>query len=288
MKAQTTESRRPEAGFALILAILALMLLTFMGLTLATMTSTELQIATNYRWSQQALYNAEAGLEYGKALLRNMNWSLVLPAPRQGGSDPGCSAAPKPISFKCWFPNTTTPAIPSQSPPYARPDAHGNPTRNFENTSCDKYGSGMGYGVVLDDGGGFGPYQNVTNLPGAPGLNGSFTIWVRRQTSFNLDGSFSDDEAGTDTVVVLTAEGTAPYAGEQSTVSLAQTNRSLRVVEATLSRTLSTPCGTRGGQVGGGPEGSNFSPCDPITGDSLNGVLGAPPSGTRAEAITVQ
>ena len=51
---------------------------------------------------------------------------------------------------------------------------------------------------------------------------------------------------------------------------------------APLSRTLGTPCGTRGGQVGGGPEGSNFSPCDPITGDSLNGVLGGGPG--RAEA----
>jgi hypothetical protein len=58
----------------------------------------------------------------------------------------------------------------------------------------------------------------------------------------------------------------------------------VRFLEAVLSRTLSTPCGTRGGQVGGGPEGSNFSPCDPITGDSLNGVLGQPPGGApRAE-----
>jgi len=50
--------RGHERGFALILAILALMLLTFLGLTLATSTSTELRIATNYRWNQQALYNA--------------------------------------------------------------------------------------------------------------------------------------------------------------------------------------------------------------------------------------
>ena len=55
--------RRHEGGFALILAILALMLLTFLGLTLATTTSTELRIATNYRWNTQALYNAEAGIE---------------------------------------------------------------------------------------------------------------------------------------------------------------------------------------------------------------------------------
>ena len=53
--------RRHEGGFALILAILALMLLTFLGLTLATTTSTELRIATNYRWNTQALYNAGGG-----------------------------------------------------------------------------------------------------------------------------------------------------------------------------------------------------------------------------------
>ena len=49
------ETARGESGFALVLAILSLMLLTFLGLTLATTTSTELQIATNYRWSQQAV-----------------------------------------------------------------------------------------------------------------------------------------------------------------------------------------------------------------------------------------
>ena len=63
--------------------------------------------------------------------------------------------------------------------------------------------------------------------------------------------------------------------GETSDLAFTQTNRSIRILEATLSRSLSTPCGTRGGQVGGGPEGSNFSPCDPITGDSLKGVVGS-------------
>src|SRR5216683_6005882 len=73
-----------ESGFALILAILALMLLTTLGLALAAITSTELQIATNYRWSQQALYNAEAGVEVGKIILRSVqpDWAAVLPPAR--------------------------------------------------------------------------------------------------------------------------------------------------------------------------------------------------------------
>jgi len=278
-----------EAGFALILAILALMLMTFLGLTLAATTSTELQIATNYRWSQQSYYNAEAGIEYGKSVLRNMNWSLILPTARMGGSEAGCIASgTMSAGFKCWWLTTTTPAetAPAEAPPYARADAQGVPSRNFENSSCDVYGGGMGYGAVLDDGGGFGPYQNISNIPGVPPLNGTFTLWVRRDQIANGDGSFSDAPEEGDLGLVLTSEGTAPFTAEASALAFAQQNRAARTLQATLRRTLGTPCGTRGGQVGGGPEGSNFSPCDPITGDSLNGVLGG---GTgRAELTGVQ
>jgi hypothetical protein len=261
-------------------------------LTLATSTSTELQIATNYRWSQQAYYNAEAGIEYGKSLLRNMNWSLLLPNPRMNGAGSGTeNCRPTPgvgrDNFKCWFldsnanpyyPETPPPA--TEPPPYARQDAHGNPSRNFENAQCDVFGGGMGYGVVLDDGGGFGPYQNVTNIPGVPPLNGSFTLWIRRDQLPNDDASFSDAPEGNDLDLVLTSEGTAPYTGENSALAFTQQNRAVKTLQATLTRSLGTPCGTRGGQVGGGPEGSNFSPCDPITGDSFKGALGG---GRRAE-----
>src|SRR3972149_265724 len=90
------KSRSPpshQAGFALVLAMLALMLLTFLGLTLTMTTSTELQIATNYRWSQQAYYNAEAGIELGKRYLRQIEWSVVLPTSR-GSSDMGPCTTP--------------------------------------------------------------------------------------------------------------------------------------------------------------------------------------------------
>ena len=283
--------RQPEAGFALILAILALMLMTFLGLTLATSTSTELQIATNYRWAVQAQYNAEAGIEYGKSLLRVMNWSLILPSPRfETALDPSesCNSDnPSTLSnYKCWFLDTDTPpaseTLPADAPPFNRQDAYGNPSRNFENGKCDVYGGGMGYGVVLDDGGGFGPYQNVTNIPGVPALNGSFTLWVRREYARNTDGSFRDAEPIEDKALVLTSEGIAPYTGETSALAFTQQNRAIKTLQATLTRTLGTPCGTRGGQAGGGPEGSNFSPCDPITGDSFRSALGG---GTRAEAL---
>jgi hypothetical protein len=194
-----------------------------------------------------------------------------------GGSEAGCVTTGPAAGFKCWWltTNDMNETLPS-SAPYSRPDAFGNPSRNFENSKCDTYGGGMGYGVVLDDGGGFGPYQNVTNIPGVPALNGSFTLWIRRDQIANLDGSFSDAPESGDLDLVLTSEGTAPYAGEQSNLTMVQQNRAVRTLQATLRRTLGTPCGTRGGQVGGGPEGSNFSPCDPITARSVEGFTGHP------------
>ena len=296
MSNPTHQLEKKEAGFALILAILALMLMTFLGLTLATSTSTELQIATNYRWSQQAYYNAEAGIEYGKSLLRNMNWSLILPTARMGPPERNengtfCQTTGPSAGFKCWWLTTgpnNVPLVghpetpPAEAPPYAHENPPGVASRNFENSACDTFGGGMGYGVVLDDGS--GAYQNITSIPGVPSLNGSFTLWIRRDQIPNADGSLSDAPEGSDLDLVLTSEGTAPYVGDNTNLAFTQTNRAVRTLQATLRRTLGTPCGTRGGQVGGGPEGSNFSPCDPITGDSLNSVLGAPAGGPRMES----
>ena len=96
-------------------------------LTLATTTSTELQIATNYRWSQQAFYNAEAGIEAAKRALATADWSVVLPAPR---------------TTPTWLGNVNPGA------PMGTATA-----RNFENWACDQRGNGAGYGRVLVAGG---------------------------------------------------------------------------------------------------------------------------------------
>ena len=94
-----------EQGFALILAILSLMLLTFLGLTLATTTSTELRIATNYRWNTQALYNAEAGIEAGKRALQSLNWAGLLPTAR--GASPSTTSAERSRSRSPGRPTST-------------------------------------------------------------------------------------------------------------------------------------------------------------------------------------
>ena len=247
----TGRSGRKESGFALVLAILSLMLLTFLGLTLATTTSTELQIATNYRWSQQALYNAEAGVEFGKTLLAGMNWQAILPAARPG--------------TPLW--GTAPPAAPPTAP-FARADQWGEPTRNFENWSCDSRGNGAGYGVVLDDGVSPFPYQNVTNILGQE-LNGSVSIWIRRPVIVQPNGELADYAADDDNLV-LVAEGIAP----QRTVL--GVNRAVRVIEVMLSRVSAETarCGTRSGQVGGGSEGAGFGGCAPVTEAGVGGALG--------------
>ena len=261
MDRQVRDRAGSESGFALILALLSLMLLTFLGLTLATSTSTELKIATNYRWQQQALYNAEAGIEAGKRILSGLpSWTAVLPTKRTTGWD--STQAP-----------TSTHAGASFA--IAHADAWGNPSRNYESWPCDKRGGGVGYGVVLDDG---SPYQYKTTLFGQS-LNGAFTLWVRRPlTAVTTDGTVTDYSGiGDDSHLILVSEGTAPYTGAQLSTNTAG-NAAVQVVEVMLSQVRGTsqaPCQTRTGQAGQGAENAGFSACDPITAGGLAGALGA-------------
>ncbi len=262
-----------ESGFALILAILALMLLTMLGLALATTTSTELQIATNYRWSQQALYNAEAGVEVGKIILRSAqpDFSTVLPGPPRPGPWTG----------------TTSPATAGGGAvaTYSRADSWGNPSRNFESWNCDQKGNGMGYGVVLDDGTANAPYQYVSTAIGQ-NLNGAFTLWIRRPLEFRADAQLDDYNLDNNNLV-LVSEGIAPFTGGNITTVFGTTNRAVQLIEVSLSRaTTISPgnCGGRGGQVGGGPLGAGFGGCDPITGGAaVTGALAGAATGTGEE-----
>jgi Tfp pilus assembly protein PilX len=271
MPKQLLEDRRAagDSGFALILAILALLLLTFLGLTMAVTTSTELQIAQNYRWSQQALYNAEAGVEVGKSVLRGVNWTAVLPNARTvaGGST-------------SWD-GVTAPTVKGggTAAPFTRNDAWGNPSRNFENWQCDARGNGVGYGVVLDDGSASAPYQYVTTYSGQ-NLNGAVTIWVRRLPRPRPeDGTFEDYTDTDDSSLVLVAEGVAPYAGGSATTSFARNRQATQVIEVALSRGQTTTnggCGNRSGQAGGSQLGANFGGCGGITGGTgiTKGMVG--------------
>lgn len=247
---ESTRERSGQSGFALLLAILSLMLLTFLGLTLAATTSTELQIATNYRWSLQAFYNAEAGIEAGKRVLQTINWRAALPPSR--GS---------------WAPPTTTPVPTSNQPvpPFA------GATRNFEMGLCDQRGFGVGYGVVMNDG--ITAYENISVVPrmgSARALNGSFTLWVRRGVvpDTAVPGQYIDSTD--DAQLVLTSEGVAPYLNPAAS-AFTQQNVARRTVEVSLRRQdRPGDCAGRGGQLSGGPEGNNLMmSCDPLNPNAM-------------------
>lgn len=258
--------RRNQAGFALVLAILALMLLTFLGLTLAATSSTELQIATNYRWSQQAYYNAEAGLEVAKLLMSawptTTDFVAILPPKRPS-----------------WL-LTDVPSLTPSDP--GGVDSYGNALRNFESAACDDR-SNVGYGLVWSAGGPNAPYQGVTTAYGQP-LNGAFTLWVRRPVLIGTDGRLSylggPDE---DTDLIVTSEGVAPYGGQSAGAGQAfvNANQAVRVLETRLTRAQGdSPCPPQGGQTGGSSSGAGFGVCVQLNSGSLTG-LGA--SGSLVE-----
>ena len=261
MQDRRQAGRSSERGFALILAILSLMLLTFLGLTLATTTSTELQIATNYRWSQQALYNAEAGLEAARVILSGTanpttGWTGALPTPRPGTWLEG--AAPGPLD----------------------------PTvgRDFFRANCDTKG-GVGFGKVVFDG--VTRYENVSEYPAGSGqvLNGGFTIWIRRLLTMTDTGQYGDNTASN--LLVIVAEGVAPFGGPGDAFTRARQATRLLETRFNLEQTeAGEPClGAQAGQEGGSPMGENFNPCAPITpgaGGSLQNAFG----GAGAGALT--
>ena len=260
MNAETRQRRKGEAGIALVLAIMSLMLLTFLGLTLATTTSTELQIATNYRWSQQALYNAEAGIEAGKLILKNIpvgvSWGTLLPSLRAGS----------------W-----TTDVPDNNGMPVVPAGAAAATRNWENGGCDTRGGLVGYGAVLNDVGSPFPeglMERRTTLLGQS-LNGAVTLWVRRLYGPSQDNSGTIEDNQVDVSLILTAEGVAPYTGADSATAFAQANQAVRVLEVVLLRSLvggANPCDFYRAQVGNGPSGSNFGVCTDLDFDCGGGA----------------
>jgi Tfp pilus assembly protein PilX len=242
MQDRVVDRRPGEQGFALVLAILSLMLLTFLGLTLATTTSTELQIATNYRWSQQALYNAEAGIEAARVILARAasvntttKWAPILPARRMSG---GVAAT--------WAEG-------------AAPAVGGGTGRDFYRSSCDTRG-GVGYGLVLNADG--QRWENVSSFESFS-LNGAFTLWIRRDLSVGNDGKYQDSDR--DDMLIIVAEGVAPYQG--AATSFTQARQATRVLETRLNVLLALvghPCESLSGQEGMGPSGDNYNPCAPL------------------------
>jgi hypothetical protein len=237
------------------------MLLTFLGLTMAATTSTELQIATNYRWSQQALYNAEAGLEAGKLILTRTadagtQWGKELPTVRSSPAQWNAGSAPGPV-------DTTL-------------------GRDFERSDCDTRG-GVGYGKVLVEG--TTRYENVSSFA-TETLNGAFTLWVRRGLTVDNAGMYADENRND--VLTIVSEGVAPYVAPAD--AFIRAHQATRILEVRLTLGISPPTdpclGGYAGQEGGSPFGENFyGACAGIKAGAT-GSLGQELGGAGAGALT--
>ena len=204
-------AQHAERGMALILALMALLVLTAIGLTLAAAGANETQASLNYRWSRKAFYNAEAGAAVGRAVLADLSWTYALPPAREAwDSDKPPASRSRPGSSGIL--GAFTP---------------GTPGRDFEMSACDVQGNGMGYGAVLFDG--ERTYQDISEIYGYP-LDGAFTLWVRRPLVYEPDGRARDYPH--DDVLILVSEGLAPATDPSLAVPQAR-----QVIEVTLYST---------------------------------------------------
>jgi hypothetical protein len=181
-------------------------------------TTTEKDIAINYRWGEQAFFNADAALEYGKNilgdyLLKNGDFAAILP----------------PARLDATVANSTLPwgaAIPD--PGSCDPSSPGCRDYQYFIDHCPPGGVGpcvrvyIGKVLLRPDG---TPAQYDFRLPGGavpgdldadgnPDLEGTVTLWVRRPIVGTRDYGVSDaiNPSGLHDRVILTAEGTAPGA----------------------------------------------------------------------------
>jgi hypothetical protein len=69
----------------------------------------------------------------------------------------------------------------------------------------------------------------VTNVLGQD-LKGTVTVWVKRDLVFNADGTFNDSLRND--IMVVTAEGTAPFVGQGD---FQRANRAVRRLEARVT-----------------------------------------------------
>src|SRR5262249_1111523 len=129
--------------------------------------------------------------------------------------------------------------------PYgSRNGPNGEPSRDFEMADCDKaVDQGQGYigrGIVLDSAAFADPMQNVSTFSGQV-LDGPFTVCVRRPLVWSPTENSWVDSADDDSMV-LTAEGTAPYAGPAAISGLAFAHRAVRYLQMTITRKEPTDC----------------------------------------------
>lgn len=110
-----------ESGVALIIALMAMMLLTALGAAVVMVSNTETRIAGNYRNSQEALYAADAGVErVVQDLLLIPRWNDILAGTAQSGFVDGAMTSTKTLPggghvTLCCGPNSATAVLQAET-----------------------------------------------------------------------------------------------------------------------------------------------------------------------------
>jgi hypothetical protein len=89
-----------ERGFAIVIALMAMLLLSALGAGLVLTTTTETMISGNYRDSSEAIYAADAGVErVMQDLLATPDWNQILSGAEQSPFIDGPPSGERPTPF---------------------------------------------------------------------------------------------------------------------------------------------------------------------------------------------
>ncbi len=188
-----------DSGSALIISILVLFILTVLGMALMMTTTTETQIAANYRWGEMAFFNADAALEYGKNVLatyavRDGDFRQALPPARDSS---GMNVPPT-------DPNGCADATTAGCRDYQYSVPERNMTVYIGRVLRDINGGPIQYDFRQPQP---GDTRGDIDRDGTQDIMGSVTVWVRRPLTASDDYGATDDKHDW---AILTAEGTAP------------------------------------------------------------------------------
>ncbi len=218
MRSTRSLLRAKDEGSAFVISILVLFVLTVLGMALMLTTTTEKDIAINYRWGEQAFFNADAALEYGKNvlaayLLSNNDFAAILPPPRAA-----VTVADANVLWGAALPPDTT-ACPDPAAPGCRDYQYFADSCPSDGTNCVRVYIGR---VLMRPNNTLAQYD-FRSPPAVPGdldgdgtvdLEGTTTLWVRRPVVGTRDYGFPSEDmpSGLHDRAILTAEGTAPGA----------------------------------------------------------------------------
>jgi len=223
-------TRAATRGAALVITMLVLFVLTGLALSLALLSLTEHEVSVNHRWGETAFYNAEAGLEHAKNALAGYylatgSFGEALPPVRLTKSEmkdapPGAAAARD----------------------YQYSVEQGDVKMYIGRILVDRV-SGRRFQFDYRNPGGSNDLKGGdVDGDGAPDVQGTVTVWVRRPI---VDGK---DYEGNDRVII-TAEGTAPN------YESAATGRSAAVRR--LEMAVRVPSGAPGDKYGSPERGDD-------------------------------